>query len=225
MLGVSVALRRSGFVDPSLDKIIKESVVLLAAAQSGQGVAVKEAKRGVLDSLFGISKRRSLAALASAVGDGDKEQQAAKLVAKWFDVRVLSREELAARGRLETVDGHEAVLGKISVNGQQLDTLLTEGSFDKTRQDQEAYAQELGYRLATREEHLAYLNGLLGKEADGFINAAESKALENYRRKYVRDTLGGLDVDGRRVGGDTRWHDRAAPDYGALFVRASAESK
>jgi hypothetical protein len=33
-----------------------------------------------------------------------------------------------AGGRFELVDGHQAVVGRITVNGQQLDTLLSEGS-------------------------------------------------------------------------------------------------
>jgi len=35
----------------------------------------------------------------------------------------------AAGGRIETVDGHQAVVGQITVEGRQLDTLLSEGSF------------------------------------------------------------------------------------------------
>lgn len=40
----------------------------------------------------------------------------------------------------------------------------------------------------------------------------------------MRDTEGGLNVDGRRVHGLVAyWRDCAGPNFGALFVRASAE--
>ena len=124
------------------------------------------------------------------------------------------------------IDNHQAVAGKITVKGQQLDTLLTEGSFNKTRNDQIAYARSLGYRLATRKEHLVYIKGLLAKQADNTINDAEKNALKTYRDRFVRDTKGGLAVVGWRVRGDGYdWHGRGFPDCGALFVRASAESK
>jgi hypothetical protein len=130
----------------------------------------------------------------------------------------------AAAGRFETVDGHFAVVGQISVKGQQLDTLLTERSFNKSRSDQHEYAAKLGYRMATPEEHLAYVGGLLEKEGDDTligsfrINRAEKNALKTYRKRNVRDTEGGLDRCGV-------WDDYDSPISGALFVRASAESK
>jgi hypothetical protein len=40
-----------------------------------------------------------------------------------------------AGGRIETIDGHQAVSGNISVKDQQLDTLLSDGSFNKPRMD------------------------------------------------------------------------------------------
>jgi hypothetical protein len=127
---------------------------------------------------------------------------------------------------IKTIDGHQAVVGQIFVEGQQLDTLLTEGSFSKTRADQIAYAERLGYRLATREEHLAYVEDLLAKEENKTINDAEKNALETYLQRYMRDTDGGLDVDGRGVRPyGLPLVDRAFPSDGALFVRASAESK
>ena len=130
-----------------------------------------------------------------------------------------------AVGEIKTIDNHQAVVGQITVKGQQLDTLLTEGSFNKTREDQIAYAQRLGYRLATRAENRAYVRSLLAKEKDKSINAAEANALKTYRDRYVRDTKGGLHVVGRRVYDYGRWVGRDNPGRGALFVRASAESK
>jgi hypothetical protein len=67
---------------------------------------------------------------------------------------------------------------------------------------------------------------LLAKEEDKSINAAEANALKTYRDRYVRDDQGGLDVDGRRVvAHDGYWGVFDYPTDGALFVRASAESK
>ena len=131
-----------------------------------------------------------------------------------------------AGSEIRSVDGHQAVVGKITVNGQQLDTLLSEGSFNRSRSSQREYAVKLGYRMATREEHVAYVEDLLAKEDNNTINEAEKNALKTYRERYVRDTEGGLVVDGRRVRDfDAYWHDIDFPNRGALFVRASAESK
>jgi hypothetical protein len=131
-----------------------------------------------------------------------------------------------AVAELKWVDGHQAVVGKITVNGQQLDTLLSEGSFNKSRSDQREYAAQLRYRMATREENRAYVIDLLVKEGNSTINDAEKNALLTYQERYVRDTEGGVDVDGRRVSAEgDYWGVDVDPCYGALFVRASAESK
>jgi hypothetical protein len=131
-----------------------------------------------------------------------------------------------AVGEIKTIDNHQAVVGQITVNGQQLDTLLSEGSFNKSRLDQHKYAAELDCRMATRAENRAYVDSLLAKEEDKSINAAEANALKTYRDRYVRDDQGGLDVAGRRVRGrDDGWDGHGYPFFGALFVRASAESK
>jgi hypothetical protein len=132
-----------------------------------------------------------------------------------------------AVAELKSVDGHQAVVGKITVNGQQLDTLLSEGAFNKSRADQHEYAAKLDCRMATRAESRAYVDSLLTKEEDKSINAAEANALKTYRNWFVRDDEGGLVVDGRRVrdGRGNYWREDAYPGLGALFVRASAESK
>jgi len=129
-----------------------------------------------------------------------------------------------AVGEIKTIDNHQAVVGQITVNGRQLDTLLSEGSFNKSRSDQHKYAEELGYRMATRKENQAYLVSLLAKEEDKSINAAEASALKTYRDRYVRDDQGGLVVRGRRVYNNDYLcgHVSDLPFYGALFVRASA---
>ena len=69
-----------------------------------------------------------------------------------------------AVSEIKLVDGHQAVVGKITVNGQQLDTLLSEGSFNKSRWGEHKYAAELDCRMATRAENRAYVDSLLAKE-------------------------------------------------------------
>lgn len=141
---------------------------------------------------------------------------------------VASATKSEAVAEIKLVDGHQAVVGKITVKGEPLDTLLSEGSFDKSRSDQIQYAEKLGYRMATREEHTAYVEGLLAKEDNNTINDAEKNALQSYRKRYVRDADGGLDVDGRGVRGltpDSFFKFFDVPNRGALFVRVSAELK
>jgi hypothetical protein len=153
-------------------------------------------------------------------------KQVQQLEALLKKVSAPSATKSPAVGEIKTIDNHQAVAGQITVNGQQLDTLLSEGSFNKSRSDQCKYAAELDYRMATRAENRAYVDSLLAKEEDKSINAAEANALKTYRDRYVRDDQGGLGVDGRRVsdGGDY-WYGLVHPRDGALFVRASAESK
>jgi len=153
-------------------------------------------------------------------------KQVQQLEALLKKVRTPSATTSPAVGEIKTIDNHQAVVGQITVNGQQFDTLLSEGSFNKSRSDQHKYAAELDCRMATRAENRAYVDSLLAKEEDKSINAAEANALKTYRDRYVRDDQGGLDVDGRRVDGNgSYWHDYDAPPRGALFVRASGESK
>ena len=152
-------------------------------------------------------------------------KQVQKLEALLKKVSAPSATTSPAFGEIKTIDNHQAVVGQITVNGQQLDTLLSEGSSNKSRSDQEKYAAELDCRMATRAENRKYVDSLLAKEEDDLINAAEANALKTYRDWWVRDDQGALGVDGRRV------RDRASsglddgfPYRGALFVRASAES-
>lgn len=129
-------------------------------------------------------------------------------------------------GRIETIDGHQAVLGTITVQWQRLDTLLSEGSFSKKRAEQIAYASDLGYRLATLAENQAYVDSLLAKDKDKTINDAEVNALTTYRQRFVRDTAGGLAVSGGYVHNDVDlWDDGKSAKGGALFVRTLRESK
>ena len=154
-------------------------------------------------------------------------KQVQQLEALLKKVSAPSATKSPAVGEIKTIDNHQAVVGQITVNGQQLDTLLSEGSFNKSRSDQHEYAAKLDCRMATRAENRAYVGSLLAKAEDQSINAAEANALKTYRERYVRDTGGGLDVGGRRVrdGDDACWRGFDYPHIGALFVRASAELK
>ena len=193
------------------------------AAKTVTGILPQAGKTAVLDHLVSGMTSKALKALSP-------EAREKLLQALTGTEAAPSATTSAAGGRIEIVDGHQAVVGQISVNGQQLDTLLSEWSFNKSRSDQGRHAGKLGgdrpYRMATREENRAYVEGLLAKEGNNTINDAEKNALLTYRERFVRDTEGGLDVDGRRVDGrDSHWHGFVNPSCGALFVRASAESK
>lgn len=177
-------------------------------------------------------------AASSLIGSANKKAESLPLteISKRFNAAVrelrgtdasTSAAQSPVRGAYKQVGGHRAVSGKISVNDQELDTLLSEGSFNRKRKEQIAYAESLGYRLATREEHRAYVKSLLEKEVLGTINRAERGALATHRKRYVRDTQGGLAVSDeiRDDSSNEYWNDIASRHYGALFVRASAKSK
>jgi hypothetical protein len=132
---------------------------------------------------------------------------------------------------IKTIDDHLAVVGQITFKGQQLDTLLSEGSAWRSRESQEQLAATFGgerpYRMATRSENLAYLRDLRAKKRNRTINDAEEKALQTYRNFRVRDTKGSLIyISGEVVRMDWgKYGNGAVPDSLALFVRASAEPK
>jgi hypothetical protein len=136
-------------------------------------------------------------------------------------------------GYLTKIDGCRAVVGYIAVDGKRLETLLSEGSFDGPRSGQEQYAKSLGFRIATREENLAYAEGLILKEEAGIINKAEANALKTYRERFVRDIEGSLSVVSHRLNDEPNfiedhpvdWYDGADPEHGALFVRDSPRLK
>jgi hypothetical protein len=194
------------------------TTAVVEAAKTVTGILPEAGKIVVLDHLVSGMTPEALKALSSEARDK-------LLQALTGTEAATSATTSLAVGEIKTIDNHQAVVGQITVNGQQLDTLLTEGSFKKSRADQIAYAEKLGYRMATRAENRAHIDSLLAKEEDKSINAAEANALQTYRDRYVLDDQGGLDVVGRRVRDDRDWYGGDRPDYGALFVRASAESK
>jgi hypothetical protein len=153
-------------------------------------------------------------------------KQVQQLEALLKEVSAPSATKSPAVGEIKTIDNHQAVVGQITVNGQQLDTLLWEGSFNKSRSGQREYAAQLDWRMATRKENQAYVEGLLAKEDNNTINDAEKNALQTYRKRLVKDTEGGLGVGGSLVFVHVAiWVGYDRPLDGALVVRASAESK
>jgi hypothetical protein len=125
-------------------------------------------------------------------------------------------------GYFADLKGHRAVVDSITVHDRRLDTLLSEGTFDRNRTLQEKYAKLTGYRIARRSENLSYVKSLLAKEEARTINEAEKGALEIYRSRHVRDDLGGLDVSGREVVINLNcWFSRNLPRCCALLVRSS----
>ena len=228
---------------PSCSLIVEDILLAGTVSKGVQGALAKQLQ--LLERKFPITEVSDVLVVRMCARMVDRRECSSEL-AKLFDTATnnwqlgahlassngleeLTRkviERAAAAGRFETVDGHQAVVGKITVNGQQLDTLLSEESFNKLRSDQHKYAEELGYRMATRAENRAYVDSLLAKEEDKSINAAEANALKTYRDRWVRDDQGGLDVAGRRVHAYALfWNGDGFPYDGALFVRASAESK
>jgi hypothetical protein len=213
------SLKRLAAIVSTMNSTAIDPEAAVEVAKSAAGILPEEGKAAVLEHLVSDMTPEALKALSR--------------VAKQKFLQALGGTEAApsattspAVSEIKSVDGHQAVVGKMTVQGQQLDTLLSEGSIYKSREDQIAYAKRLGYRMATREENRAYVDSLLAKEQDNSINAAEAKALKTYRDRYVRDTKGGLDVDGRRVRArDSSWFGYVNLLSGALFVRASSESK
>ena len=196
----------------------KDTKAVVEAAKTVTGILPEAGKTVVLDHLVSGMTPEALKALSP-------EAREKLLQALTGTEATPSTTKSPAVGEIKTIDNHQAVVGQITVNGQQLDTLLSEGSFNKLRSDQHKYAEELGYRMAIRVENRAYVDSLLAKEEDKSINAAEANALKNYKDWYVRDDQGGLGVDGRRVrDSDGYLGAHIRPGIGALFVRASAES-
>jgi len=188
-------------------------------AKSAAGLLPQEGKTVVLDHLVSDMTPEALKALAPEARE--------KLLEALLGTKATpSSTQSQAVSEIKSIGRHQAVVGQISVKGQQLETLLSEGSFDKSERAERAYAKKLGYRMATRGESRAYVEGLLAKEGNGTINDAEKNALNTYRERDVRDTSGGLHVLGRRVRvAGSYWSIDVLPHTGALLVRASTAQK
>lgn len=129
--------------------------------------------------------------------------------------------------KFEVIDGLQVVVGTLVVEGRQLETRFSGWHKGADRTAQANLAQRLGYRFATRSEHLGYVRSLLAKEEDNTINDAESSLLIAYRNELIMDSKGGLLITngtikpmGHRF---TGFIDKCS--YPALFVRAPEGSQ
>ena len=73
-----------------------------------------------------------------------------------------------------TLQGSPTIEIHVQVNGQTVRAVLSDASFNKSRINQNSYAEGLGGRLATREDNRAVANDLLEKEEKGTLNSSES---------------------------------------------------
>ena len=96
LLTLSLTMRDKGFVNKALDAIITESASALAAVHTGQGILVEPTKRkeNFLDRIFGFSAKKAARALGDLLGDDPAMKEATQLLAKAFDIKLRSREEL-----------------------------------------------------------------------------------------------------------------------------------
>jgi hypothetical protein len=124
-------------------------------------------------------------------------------------------------GEFKTVAGHRSIVGTVMMDGRPLETLISFGSFGKSKQDQEATAHGLGYRLATPEENRSYANGLIKLEASSLLSDPDWLALETYRNNYLRDTSNAVYASRTSADSHNGFYggNHALPKYGALFVR------
>lgn len=136
---------------------------------------------------------------------------------------------MPAGGRFVTIGGSAAIEDSITVRGEGFDIALSYGAFDKSRNDQANYATDLGYRLATRDEHLAYVRRLLENEGCQGFRTPGMDALMMYRSHFIRDAQGRVTLDGQEIKAvDMNENERdpvASKLIGALFVRACRESQ
>ena len=123
-------------------------------------------------------------------------------------------------------DNFDAISVRVPINGKFLDVAVPNETFNRSRDQQTAIADEIGGWMSTRAENRAVAEYLIAQDKANKLTTEEAALLNVYRTKFVRDTEGGLDVVGVRV------HVRDAyscsfdgPRYGALVVRSSAESK
>ena len=118
-------------------------------------------------------------------------------------------------------DGSRAIEIHVSVNGKMVRAVLADSSFDKSRSDQESYAETLGGRLATGKENRAVAYDLLIDGELGKLNEVGAQLLKLYCEKVVRDSLqGGLSVE-RHLGRVVRVRSlvlSGRPSIGALII-------
>ena len=120
-------------------------------------------------------------------------------------------------------DGARAIELHLLVDGETLRAVFSDNSFGKDLSAQGIYAEELGGRMATPEENCAVADALSERKTKGTSNQAETKLLDMYRQKYVRDSKCGRGITLGCLQ-DHFQNQFADPDCGALFILPLAES-
>jgi hypothetical protein len=119
-------------------------------------------------------------------------------------------DQVRLRGRMGPFLGEgNAYQQYVESEGRSVNTILSEGTFDKSREEQDKFSQDHGCSVADRKTHRQMVTALLGMEKstgsastsnishdDAIASAerAESYALNIYRNRIVRDESGGLHV-------------------------------
>ena len=138
----------------------------------------------------------------------------------------VSSEPTSERGRsISLTFTHRSVMDTVTVGNKTHETILSDAMVGQSREAQGELAAALHGHIATREENIAYANGLLKKQSEGTINAAEVEALKVYEKQYVNDQSGYVGVSKGAVFAieGTIW-DGEDPRMSALVVKPSPSS-
>jgi hypothetical protein len=127
-----------------------------------------------------------------------------------------------AAERVMTIGDDWVVRRIVEFEGKELEILLT-SEIGRSPEEQVAHAKELGYRIATRKEHRAFIQGLLDARKVGALSEAEAAALGTYEDCRVGDDQGALVVwlGGVRTDDDFLQERTRL----ALYVRELGQSK
>lgn len=164
---------------------------------------------------------RRLCALADPKGR-EPDNESEKRVLRIYDSAVNHKQgPVPVPTELKVWDHHQAVVGRMLVRDQHLDTLLSM-RLAGIEPEKVFFGERATWRVATRQENLAYIQELL---RNGAITPGERWALGIYQRCRVIDTEGQIVVeDGKaRVG---PWeYDSVRPNFVALYVRNFSNKK
>jgi hypothetical protein len=127
-----------------------------------------------------------------------------------------------AAERVMTIGDDWVVRRIVEFEGKELEIFLT-SEIGRSPEEQVAHAKELGYRIATRKEHRAFIQGLLDARKVGALSEAEAAALGTYEDCRVGDDQGALVVwlGGVRTDDDFLQERTRL----ALYVRELGQSK
>lgn len=153
----------------------------------------------IVDLAETLSPQNKASVVAHLAGELAKFARNAtlKTIAKMATELASSVQSLKISRYFRFVDGQKALRGTITVQGDKLTTLLLEGAFSKSREEQRVCAEKIGYRFATREESREYVNSLLEKNRGLKMNDGEQSAFATYKAIPVWDEKGSLRVKER----------------------------